>query len=209
MSTPRSTGATPIGGNKKRGKGLWLVIALIALLILVALLIASCGGDDDKPDSSTAPTTTASQSAQAQSEQPATSSQAPTTGPGAAGILAADGQSLLGADASKIKDAVGSDAAGSGLKVLSVKDSGFFVGTTQSDQQFVEFGTKVGSDEDDATDTDSPDELPRAGDVVDVKGPVRPAPEDPAKTLKLSATDAQAVTDRGAYINADTVTPTS
>lgn len=205
MSTPRSTGATPIGGNKKRGKGLWLLLALIALLILIVVLVASCGGDDGEPDSAAAPTTTASQSTEAPSTQPAPTE---TTAPGAAGILAADGQSLLGADASKIKDAVGTDAAGSGLKVLAVKDSGFFVGTDESDQQFVEFGTTVGASEDDATDQDSPDELPKVDDIVDLKGPVRPAPEDPEKTLKLSSADAQAVTDRGAYINADTVTPT-
>ena len=43
--------------------------------------------------------------------------------------------------------------------------------------------------------------------AVDLQGPVRPAPEDAEKTLKLSAADAAFVEEQGAYVNAETVTP--
>ena len=47
------------------------------------------------------------------------------------------------------------------------------------------------------------------GDTVDLTGPVRPAPEDPAQTLKLSEADAKTVSERGSYVNADSVTPSA
>ncbi len=50
---------------------------------------------------------------------------------------------------------------------------------------------------------------PRPGraDVVDLTGPVRPAPQDPAQTLNLEAADAQVVEQQGGYVNADEVQP--
>jgi hypothetical protein len=42
---------------------------------------------------------------------------------------------------------------------------------------------------------------------VDLEGPVRAAPSDPAGVLELKASDAAQVKDEGAYINANRVSP--
>jgi hypothetical protein len=121
-----------------------------------------------------------------------------TTGSGA--TLTAGGAALLDGDADAIADHVGEDADGSGLEVLSVAKSGFFVGSSEADRQYVEFGGDVGDDESDQVQ-------PKVGDVVTLTGPVRPAPADPGETLDLEDADAMLVEDRGAYINASRVTP--
>ena len=40
---------------------------------------------------------------------------------------------------------------------------------------------------------------------MNLEGPVRPAPQDPAQTLKLDEQDAQLVSEQGGYVNADQV----
>ena len=95
---------------------------------------------------------------------------------------------------------MGEDADGSGLEVLSLSENGFFVGTDETDRQYIEFGGKVGEDEPGS-------DRPQVGDTVVLRGPVRPAPENPETTLKLSAADAAFVEEQGAYVNAETVTP--
>ncbi len=76
-----------------------------------------------------------------------------------------------------------------------VEGEGFFVGTGPQDRTYVEFGGGVGQNE--------RGELPQVGDRVNVTGPVRPSPQEPEQTLKLSAEQAQVVRERGAYVNAD------
>jgi hypothetical protein len=185
------------GGKKKGGGFLPLVLGLLALLaiaIVIGFVSCSSGGGDDKKKTATTPATT--------STTPSTpSTSTPTTAtPADAGTLTAASQSLLGSDATPIKDQVGEDATGSRLKVLSLSKNGFFVGKDESDRQYVEFGGKVGVDEPNS-------DRPQVGDTVDLNGPVRPAPDDPEATLKLSSADAAFVKEQGAYVNADTVTP--
>lgn len=97
---------------------------------------------------------------------------------------------------------MGKDAEGTDLKVLSLSENGFFVGTGETDRQYVESGGKVGVDEPGS-------DRPQVGDTVVLRGPVRPAPADPETTLKLSADDAAFVKKQGAYVNAETVTPSA
>ena len=47
--------------------------------------------------------------------------------------------------------------------------------------------------------------VPKVGDHVNLRGPVRPAPANPAQTLKLQPQDAQLVGSQGAFVNADEV----
>ncbi len=180
-------------GKKKRGLLPLLLglLALIALLIIIGLV--SCNGDDDKSASTSAPAASAPAAT--------TTPPADTTPPAATGTLTAGADDVLGSPAA-ISDHVGDPATGAGLKVLSLaaSGSGFFVGTDESDQQYVEYGSKVGQDESDQ-------QLPKVGDVVGLKGEVRPAPKDAARTLKLTDAEAKAVDARGAYVNATEVTP--
>jgi len=124
------------------------------------------------------------------------SAAAPAAAP-ATGALTAGGRSLLGSPA----QAVGTPAVGKAVKVLSVVEGeGFFVGTSAADRVYVEYGGAVGADE------PAHDYRAVVGDAVDLTGPVRPAPQDPARTLKLGAQDARLVASEGAYVNATTVT---
>ncbi len=180
--------------GKKSGGFLPLVLGLLALLaIAIVIGFVSCSGGDDKKTASALATT---------SSTPSTpSAPTPTTAtPADAGMLTAASQSLLEPDATPIKDQIGEDADGTDLKVLSLSENGFFVGTDGTDRQYVEFGGKVGVDEPGSN-------RPQVGDTVVLRGPVRPAPEDPEATLKLSADDAAFVKGQGAYVNAETVTP--
>lgn len=181
------------GGKKSRGF-LPLVLGLLALLVIAIVIgFVSCSGDDGKKTASAPGTTSSTPST------PSTST--PTTAtPTDAGTLTAASKSLLEPDATPIKDQIGEDADGTDLKVLSLSENGFFVGTDETDRQYVEFGGKVGVDEPGS-------DRPQVGDTVVLRGPVRPAPEDPEATLKLSSADAAFVKEQGAYVNAETVTP--
>lgn len=197
MSEPRynpKKSSVAVGEEKKRGL-LPLILGLLLLLILAAVIIGlvSCGDDEDKSASTTpAPSATAS--------TPAASTPSTASVPAATAALTAGDDDVVGGDPAKIADHVGDPATGAELKVLSVVKSGFFVGTGDTDRQYVEYGGEVGQDETSV-------ELPAVGDTVGLKGEIRPAPEDPAQTLKLEDADAQLVTERGAYVNATSVSP--
>ena len=184
------------GGRKKRGGPLWLLLALLAVLLIALIIgLVSCGGDDDKTAPATATTATSAAAPPAASPTPAPATSAAT--------LTADGTSLIaGQDFSSKVD---SQATGTGLEVLSTTTGGFVVGKTGTDPTsseavFVEYGSKVGGDEDGST------YQAKVGDTVDLTGPVKKAPENPGHTLELDAAEATLVRDQGAYVNADTVT---
>ncbi|MCW3011915.1 MAG: hypothetical protein JWO90_2319 [Solirubrobacterales bacterium] len=220
-------------GGRGRKNPLPLALGLLALLLLVLVVgLLSCGGDGEVDEEGavskqTLTTITAGggtaparpvenqdgQGSAAQEttpEESALGGSAPeggatgeggtsgTTGPAAR--LTAGGASLLDRGADAIAEHVGEDAAGEGLEVLSVARSGFFVGSSERDRQYVEFGGDVGGDETDR-------QMPKVGDRVSLSGPVRRAPEDAGETLDLADADAMLVEDRGAYLNADSVTP--
>jgi hypothetical protein len=87
------------------------------------------------------------------------------------------------------------------VTVQSVTDSGFFVGTSAQDRRFVEWGGDVGDDEADQI------YRPKVGDKVNLSGPIKEAPQDPAQTLDLPEDDAALVSEQGAYVNANSVEP--
>jgi hypothetical protein len=68
---------------------------------------------------------------------------------------------------------------------------------------YVEFGADVGEDE------TARDYTPSVGDTVDLRGEIRPAPEDPGRTLRLEAADANVVETQGGFINATNVSKSS
>lgn len=204
MSTPRrgtgnQTGARSVGDHDKKGGGWWKwLLALLLLLLALFLLLSLLDGDDDDKEQSTTAAQTASPTATEPSADPSASAGA---GAGAGGTLTADGTALLPVPVAGLTDFAGQAGEGKGVEVQSVvQDEGFFVGTSDTDRVYVEYGGDVGDDETDGF-------TPKVGDKVDLTGPVRPAPEDPASTLNLSdAADADLVTQQGAYVNADTVT---
>ena len=66
--------------------------------------------------------------------------------------------------------AIGQAATGTGAKVLSVASgSGFWVGTSNADRTFIEYGSTVGGNENQPY-------KPKVGDTVDLRGPVRQLP---------------------------------
>lgn len=193
----RSRGATSLGdggGGRRRGLGwLWGLLALLLVAALVILLISLLGGDDDDESARTGQTTT--QAGQA-TDQAAPAAGSATEG----GTLTAEGTSLLPVPGGGLESYVGDNADGRGVTVQKVvEQEGFFVGTSAQDRVYVEYGGDVGEDERQFA--------PTVGDRVDLTGPVRPAPEDPAQTLKLDAEDAKTVSDQGGYINADSAQP--
>lgn len=170
-------GARPVGDRRRRRAGwLWPLLALLALLLLIGLIVALVGGDDDGGGGN-----------------------AQTQRQGGQGIgLSAAGQSL---SPTTIKNQIGQDASGKNLVVQSVVEGeGFWVGTSQTDRLYIEYGGAAGKIEEGFR----PD---RAGRRVTLDGPVRPAPSDPVQTLKLPAADAEVVEQQGAYINANSVQP--
>ena len=98
----------------------------------------------------------------------------------------------------RLQDEVGGDAVGNDLRVVSVVDGeGFWVGSSDVRRIYVEYGGDVGEDE-------TTKGLPKVGDRVDLLGAIRPAPQDPARTLNLGPRDAAQVRDQGVFVNADT-----
>jgi hypothetical protein len=173
-----STGAVRAGGARRRPAWLAWLLGLLALLILAAIIIALVGGgDDDKKKSS-------GSSSSAASAQ-----------------LSAGGQPLLPLPTSGLRPLVGKDTVGNGLVVQSiVEGQGFWVGTSQKQRVYIEYGAAAGK-------TEAGYHPSKVGERVDLDGPVRPAPADPAKTLKLTGPDAALVKTEGAYINANKVSP--
>lgn len=205
MSQPRDPrrSSIAVGGDEHKKRGLLpLLLGLLALAILAIIIgLVSCGGDDDKTASTSTPSAATPSTSTPSASAPTTSTPSAAAAPSTdGGTLVVGTQSLLGDGVASIGDQVAKDATGTGLKVLSLSTNGFFVGTSDADRQYVEFGGKVGEDEANSA-------RPKVGTTVDLKGPVRPAPEDPEKSLKLSADDAAFVKQQGAYVNADSVTP--
>jgi hypothetical protein len=165
-------------------------VGLLALLLLGALLLGVFdGGDDDKT----------------QSAQPSPSAEpaaAPSDGTGPAGgspsaSLTARSEALLPVPAGGLAAYEAETATGREVTVQSVvKDEGFWVGNSRQDRVYVEYGGDVGANESQGFE-------PAVGDTVNLTGPVRPAPKNPARTLNLSDRDARQVAEQGAYINAD------
>lgn len=194
----RQTGAVAVDRRRRGGAG-WLsrLLPLLLLLALAILLISLLGGDDDngtadRPQAQATPTATADQAASA---EPSTSADGAT-----AGVLSSNGQTLRGDAPDSLAAAIGQRATGRGARVLSVVEgTGFWVGTSRSDRTFVEWGAAAGGNE------KKEYYRPEVGDTVDLRGPVRVAPADPAEVLKIGPRDAERVKAQGAYINADRV----
>jgi hypothetical protein len=109
------------------------------------------------------------------------------------GTLTANGkEQLLPVSASgKLAGSPGQKVTGSKLVVRSiVKGKGFFVGGSNVNRVYVLYAGPSS----------------QVGGTVGLKGVVRPAPADVARTLKLSKEDAAKVTAEGGYISASTVT---
>lgn len=174
------------GPRRKRGGWLWWLLGLLALLLLGALLLGLFNGDDDTGSS-------ADRQAPQQTAMPNTGA---TSG---AGSLTARGESLLPVPAGGLGDFEGEPATGKDVTVQSVvKDEGFWVGSSQQDRVYVEYGGDVGTNENQGVE-------PNVGDRVNLTGPVRPAPANPAQTLNLSTADGRLVSEQGGYVNADNV----
>ena len=197
MTDVRSTqrGAHAMGGGRKKGGGWlkWLLLGLLAAALLALIIgLVSCGDDDEAATGNVA--------TQAEGAADEAGDAAGGAAAGAAGTLTAEGQDILPADVD-LAGRVDQTATGEAVTVQSVTDAGFFVGTSASDRRFVEWGGDVGDDEADQTFR------PKVGDKVNLTGPIKEAPENPAQTLDLSEDDAALVSEQGAYVNADTVEP--
>ena len=187
MSRGGNPGAYSVGDRDRKG-GWWKwLLALLAVLAVLALLLLLLNGGDDEESASSGAATTAT--------QPNDSASAASTD---GGSLTAEGASLLPVAADGLSTYVGRQAEGQQVRIQAVvEDEGFFVGTSDTDRVYVEYGGDVGENEQQF--------VPEVGDVVNLTGPVRPAPEDPAQTLNLDRADAQVVEQQGGYVNADSV----
>ena len=178
----RRPGAVPAGGDRRKKRGIWpWILGLLALLALGGLLAALLAGDDDPVDRAAAA--------------------------GDAGTLVADGDDLFAAPAGALGQYERETATGRNVVVQSVVQgsenpdvrAGFTVGTSAEDAVFVEWGGDLGPNE--------ADFQPEVGQRVNLRGPVYPAPENPARRLRIGEEDAQIVTARGGFVNADQVDP--
>ena len=165
------------GGGRSPLLPLLLAIGLVVLLAIL-IPIVSCG-DDDEGSGGDGGVSSAER--------------------GSGGSLVSEGASLLGGGAPGLREHVGEPARARGVVVLSTTKAGFFVGTRDSDRQYVEYSSRIGEGE--------PAQLPKARTRVDFDAEVRPAPEDPGRTLLLGPTEADTVEERGAFLNAEVVTP--
>lgn len=182
MGRTESTGAVRM---RPEGRGrpawLWWLLALLGLLAIVLLLVALIGDDDTEGG------------------KKATGSSQPAAG---ARLVSGD-RELLPLPSRGLRPLVGDDTVGNGLVVRKiVGGDGFWVGTSAADQIYVEYGGGAGK-------TEGGFHPDRAGQRVDLDGPVRAAPADPARTLNLSASDAARVKSQGGYVNANRVAPAS
>jgi hypothetical protein len=203
-TTRRGAVATEPHGRRRRLGWLWALLALLAAALVAALALGLFDGDDDGGQ-------TAGQGQGAAEQRGAGSAQeaagAGGTATVAGGSLTAGGTSILPPPGSGLGDYVGQDATGNSVMVQSVvrnaeEDNtleGFWVGSSEQDRVYVEWGGTVGSNEADYT--------PKVGEKVDLTGPVRPAPENPETALKLNAGDADLVRSQGGFVNADEVSP--
>ncbi len=170
--------------RKKRSPFLWL-LPLLAVIALAAVLIPLLTGGDDE--------NTAGNGGQA------ANGAAGGAAGGGAGTLTAGGVNVMG-DSGSLGQHLRERATGRDLRVLSViPNGGFFVGTSDADRKYIEYGGKYGPDEKTG--------LPEVGDRVNMVGKVNPAPADPVETLEVGPEDAALIKQQGAFINADRVTP--
>jgi hypothetical protein len=182
-TAPRSQrGAVALGerdGGRRRPAWLMWLLALLALVVIAAILIALLSGGDAKT-----------------SGKGGASSQSQSAG------LTSNGQPLLPLPAGgKLAGSVGQDTVGKSVVVEAVNSNrGFWVGTSGTDRVYVEYGGAAGK-------TESGFKPSHVGERVNLDGPVRAAPSNPAQVLKLSAADAAQVKAEGAYINANKVSP--
>lgn len=183
------------GGGRKKGWLPWL-LGLLALLLVGGLLIALLSGGDDEDKAAKTQTT--------QTQADATADQATPAGgatDGDAGTLTVAGTSLL-PPPGDLTQYVGETATGENVVVQSVAgQQGFWVGTSEQDRVYVEYGAKAGGTEEGAAFK------PQVGQKVNLEGPVRPAPEQPGRTLRVPVADEKLIKQQGAYINADRVEP--
>jgi hypothetical protein len=100
--------------RKRRGLGLLLALALLLVLVIL-VLVKACGGDDDNGSSG-------------------------GSGGAAAGSITAGGKDLIGAAAAgSIAYLDGKTVSANGVAVQSVvNETGFWVGTSETDRVFVE-----------------------------------------------------------------------
>ena len=168
------------GRHSKRGIWPW-ILGLLALLLVGGVLAALLGGDDESGE------------------------RAAVTGD--AGTLVARGDDLFAVPAGGLGEYDRETATGRNVVVQSVVQgaenpdvrAGFTVGSSAEDAVFVEWGGDLGPNEADFE--------PEVGQRVDIEGPVYPAPENPARRLGIGEQDAELVTARGGFINADDVSP--
>jgi len=207
-----------MGGGRKKGGGWlkWLLLGLLAAALLALIIgLVSCG-DDEGASTGAAATQAEDAAGEAEGAAGKAAGEAGEAGgaageaadeaggaagaaaAGAAGSLTAEGQDILPTDVD-IAGRIDQQATGEAVTVQSVTDSGFFVGTSAQDRRFVEWGGDVGEDE--AGDVFRP----QVGDRVDIQGPIKEAPQDPAQTLDLAEDEAALVSEQGAYVNADSV----
>jgi hypothetical protein len=201
-----------MGGGRKKGGGWlkWLLLGLLAAALLALIIgLVSCGDDDDEAntgavatqaegaadDAGDAAGDAADDAAGAADDAAGAAGGAAA---GAAGTLTAEGQDILPTDVD-IAGRIDQQATGEAVTVQSVTDSGFFVGTSAQDRRFIEWGGDVGENE--AGDIFRPE----VGDKVNLSGPIKEAPQDPAQTLDLPEDEAALVSEQGAYVNADSV----
>ena len=172
------TGAHAAGEGPRRRRGLgwlWWLLGLLALAGIIALVLALAGGDGDDSGQ-------------------------------AGGQLRAGDTQLLPVPAGGLGSLVGQRVEGRQVVVQSVVRGqedpdaleGFWVGSSEQDRVYVEWGGDVGADE--AT------YQPEAGQRVNLEGPVKAAPQEAARVLNLDGPDARLVEEQGAYVNADRVT---
>ena len=194
-STRRGAVAAEPHGRRRRLGWLWALLGLLVVALVAALALGLFDGDDDGGQ-------TAGQGPGAAEQQSAGG-----TATDAGGSMTAGGTSILPPPGGGLAEYVGQDATGKSLVVESVvrnaQDNdtleGFWVGSSQQDRVYVEWGGTVGTSEADYT--------PEVGEKVDLTGPVRPAPENPETALKLNAADAELVRSQGGFVNADEVSP--
>jgi hypothetical protein len=184
------------GGPSKRRGWLLPLLGLLALLLLAVLLIALLTGGDDEESGAAQPSPTAESAAPSGAGGGTDADAGAGT---AAGSLTAGNQSLLPVPTGGLARYETETATGRQVTVQSVvEDEGFWVGTSPQDRVYVEYGGDVGANEAQGAE-------PTVGDEVNLTGEVRPAPQNPARTLNLPGRQAEQVSRQGAYINADNV----
>lgn len=119
--------------------------------------------------------------------------------PAAGTLLGTRVAPMLPVPAGGLKPFVGRGAFARRVTVQSINgNEGFWIGSSERDRVYVEWGGDVGRNE--------PSRFqPRVGDRVAVIGPVQAAPPDPARRLRLNPPEARLVLRQGAFLNASNV----